>query len=266
MIRPTKFGLITDHKEDRMPHEIVATRRTPALIIYLIDASGSMKEELDGVPKINHVNEALKKVLGRMVELSTRGESISPRYRIAMAAYNSTPTDVLEGIKTIDEVIKKGKPLFPASGTTDTAAAFMWALDLLKKELPNLTGHPAPMVCHLTDGHYTASDPEPIAREIMKLSNDDGNVLVENIYIGPDLTHQTISNIADWPGLKDASELKNQYAIKLFNMSSQLPQSYAEVILEEGYGLKSGSRMMIPGTSKELVELAFVVSGATARG
>lgn len=246
-----------------MSYSAVATRKTPALIIYLLDISGSMSEPLDGTAKIEHVNQAIEKVLVRMVQRSTKGEVISPRYRLAMAAYSDSPIDILGGIQTIEDVAKKGRPKLSATALTNTHAAFTWARDLLKQELPNLNGHPAPMVCHLTDGQYTGSDPTPVAQEIMQMSNDDGNVLIENIYVGPNLTHQPITDVENWPGLTDVSELNNQYAQKLFPISSPLPDSYADVIHEEGYGLKAGSRMLIPGTNKELIELAFAMSGAT---
>jgi hypothetical protein len=199
-----------------------------------------------------------------MVQRSTKGEVISPRYRLAMIAYSDQPEDILGSIRTIHEVVQKGKPRLSADGTTDTAAAFMIARDLLMQELPNIQhGHRAPMVCHLTDGQFTGSDPEPIAKEIMQMSNDDGHVLVENIYIGPELTKQPIPDTRAWPGVLDVSELKSQYARKLFNMSSPLPGSYATVLQEEGYPFRPGSRMLIPGTSYDLIKLAFVMSGAT---
>jgi Mg-chelatase subunit ChlD len=246
-----------------MTYNLPATRVSPALVIYLIDISASMRDKLNGLPKIEHVNQAIGKVLRRMVQRSTKGEIISPRYRLAMVAYSDQPLDILGGVQTIDQVVQRGKPRLSADATTDTAAAFIVARDLLGQELPNLQGHPAPMVCHLTDGQFTGSDPEPIAQEIMRMSNDDGNVLVENIYIGPELTTQPISDIETWPGVLDVSELKNQYAQKLFDMSSPLPDSYASVINEEGYALRPGSRMLIPGTNYDLIELAFVMSGAT---
>jgi len=246
-----------------MAYTKVATSLTPALIIYLIDNSGSMKLDLDGAPKIQHVNEALEDVLATMVQRSTKGGAISPRYRLGMVAYSDQPTDLLSGILTIDEVAKKGSPQLAATYSTDTAAAFAWARDVLKQELPKLNGHPVPMVCHLTDGAFTGSDPEPIAREIMQMSNDDGNVLIENIYVGANLTKQPITDAENWAGVLDASELGDAYAQKLFNMSSPLPESYANVILEDGYSLKPGVKMLIPATSKELIRLAFAMSGAT---
>lgn len=247
-----------------MAYAIEATRTSPALVIYLLDISMSMRERLDGLPKIDHVNQAIERVLRRMVQRSTRGEIIAPRYRLAMIAYSGQPFDILGGIQTIDEVVRIGKPRLSTDTTTDTAAAFTVARDLLEQELPYLQGHPAPMVCHLTDGEFNrGSDPEPIAREIMQMSNDDGNVLVENIFVGPGLTTQPISDPYDWPGVLDVHELKSRYAQKLFNMSSPLPESYAIVVNEEGYELESGSRMLIPGTNYDLIELAFAMSGAT---
>ena len=98
------------------------------------------------------------------------------------------------------------------------------------------------------------------------MSNDDGNVLVENVSVGSELTVRPITDVEEWPGVRDVSELKSEYAQQLFNMSSPLPESYASVINEEGYAMKPGSRMLIPATNYGLIELAFVASAATPRG
>jgi hypothetical protein len=119
------------------------------------------------------------------------------------------------------------------------------------------------MICHLTDGEYNGEDPEPIAREIMQMHNDDGNVLIENIYVGPGMSTKQILDIESWPGIHSENELTNDFARKLFRMSSRLPPSYTTVIEREGYSLQAGSRMLIPCASKDLIELAFTMSGAT---
>lgn len=247
-------------------HEKEANSRTPALIIYLFDISGSMAESFEGGRKIDYVNRALASTLQRMIQRSTKGKVISPRYRLAMCAYSDQASDMLGGIRTIDELAAMGSPTLSPTNSTDTYAAFIWARDLLRQELPNLSGMPAPMVCHLTDGQYTSSDPQPIAEEIMQMSNDDGTVLVENIYMGPDLTNSSIGSTESWPGLTDVSQLRNTYAKKLFQMSSPLPDSYANMIRDEGYALTPGSRMLIPGSNSDLIELAFTMSGATPIG
>jgi hypothetical protein len=246
-----------------MDYSIPATRNTPALIVYLLDISGSMGERFESGTKMDYVNRAMAGALQRMIQRSTRGELISPRYKIAMAAYSDSVFDLLGGIEAIDGVAARGTPRLSPTNSTNTYAAFEWARDLLRRELPTLYGKPAPMVCHLTDGQYTTADPEPLAHEIMQMSNDDGNVLVENIYIGPDLTKQPVHSIERWSGVIQESDLKSPYAHKLFRMSSPLPASYAAMIGEEGYGLEAGSRMLIPGSNSELIELAFAMSGAT---
>lgn len=244
-------------------YDVVATRNTPALVIYLIDISGSMAEPLDGARKIDHVEDAIEKIVNKMVQRSTRGELISPRYRMAMIAYTDDPIDVLGGVLTIDQVVQRGKLKLKPNHLTNTDKAFAMARDILHQELPKIGDCPAPMVCHLTDGDYTGADPSPIAREIMQMGNADGNVLIENIYVGADLTEEPIGDPFAWPGLLSEQELKSPQAKKLFLMSSELPASYAEVISDDGYALRPGSRMLIPGTNRDLIQLAFCMSGAT---
>ncbi|HSU17517.1 vWA domain-containing protein [Longimicrobium sp.] len=250
-----------------MAYDVVATGKTPALIVYLLDISGSMSEPLDGAPKIEHVNRAIEQVLVRMVQRSTKGGVISPRYRLAMIAYSDTPEDILGGVRTIADVAQLGTPTLSVSRTTDTHAAFMTAREILRRELAQSAEserRPAPMVCHITDGQCTGSDPAPVAQEIMRMSTPDGPVLVENIYVGPGLTVSPIGDAGEWPGVMSEGELADPYARKLFHMSSPLPESYARVINESaGYALRPGARMLIPSSSGDLIELAFAMSGAT---
>src|SRR5260370_23159047 len=178
-----------------MSYDVVATTKTPALIIYLIDISGSMSEALDGATKIQHVNDAIGNILQRMVQRSTKGEIVSPRYRLAMYAYSDVPYNMLGKIETITEVVRRGPPKLSVSNLTNTYAAFVEARDLLRREMPNLQGKPAPMIGHLTDGQYTGHDPEPAVQEIMCMRNHDGHLLLETIFVAPNLFNHPISHI-----------------------------------------------------------------------
>jgi hypothetical protein len=255
--QPITESTVGDHYKE------VATGQKPALLIYIIDISGSMSEAFEDSTKIDYVNRALQSLLKRMVRRSTRGEIISARYRLAMAAYSDTVVDMLGGVQDITQVAARGNPVLSPTNTTETASAFSWARDILRAELPNMQGKPAPMVCHLTDGVFTGPDPEPIAQEIMQMSNDDGHVLIENIFVGPGLTTNGIGDVERWRGIQNPADLKSPYAKKLYDMSSPLPASYAEEIAREGYDLQAGSRMLIPGSDSNLIELAFTMSGAT---
>jgi hypothetical protein len=247
-----------------MSYDIPATSKTPALIIYLLDVSGSMGDEIGGKPKIEIVSDALHQVAVRMVQRSTKGTTVAPRYNIAMYAYSSQVTDLLGGIKTVTELAQMGVPRLQPMDATDTAAAFREAEELLKAQLPNLQSGPAPLICHMTDGEYnTGGDPEPIARRIMEMEVPDGNVLVENIFVTDTALKDPINDPKAWPGVTGETPLASSYAETLFRMSSAIPQTYASVMAEMGYKLAPGARMLFPGDSPEIVELGFAMSGAT---
>ncbi len=135
----------------------------------------------------------------------------------------------------------------------------------MQYELANLGNCPAPLVCHMTDGEYTGADPEPIARRIMSMSNPDGNVLVENIFMSDQILSQPVlpGKATAWPGILPGTSLLSDYAKKLRSMSSPLPSNYRTVMLERGYSVDGGAVMMLPGDSKELVEMGFAMSMST---
>jgi hypothetical protein len=244
-----------------MAYNIPATSKTPALIVYLLDASGSMQQDCGGKTRIDVVNDALHRVIVKMVQRSTKGTIVSPRYRIAMYAYSTQVIDLLSGIKTIAELAPMGVPRLTTMEMTDTASAFLEAERLLRTELPNLQDCPAPLICHMTDGEYNVGDPRPVVQRIMNMSVPDGNVLVANIHITT--SGLTIPDVVKWPGILSEDQLPDSYSKTLFGMSSPVPDSYRSVMREFGYQLDAGSRMLFPGDQPELVELGFVMSAAT---
>jgi len=246
-----------------MSYEILATSQTPALVIYLLDVSGSMSYKLNGKPRIEVVMDALSATLQQMVFRCTKGSQISPRYRIAMYAYSDTVYDILDGILSIDKVANLGVPVLTTMHSTATDLGFLEVEKLLNSELPHLHDCPAPLVCHMTDGVYTASDPEPIVRRIMDMGNNDGNVLVENIFISNKILRGQIDDPQDWHGVTTDTRLINDYAIKLRSMSSTIPDSYRVMMRENGYNIAPDAYMMLPGISPDLVQMGFVMSMST---
>ncbi|HLY30590.1 MAG TPA: hypothetical protein VKQ36_06155, partial [Ktedonobacterales bacterium] len=75
-----------------------ATGLTPALVIYLLDASDSMNEPCGAASKIDLVNQTLRAAIKDMVRRSMRDGMPQKRYRLAVFAYSTTPIDVLGGI------------------------------------------------------------------------------------------------------------------------------------------------------------------------
>jgi len=248
----------------RASYSVKATQSQPALVIYLLDVSGSMDLMLGGRRRIDVVTESLHVALRQMVFRSTKGSRIASRYRVAIIAYSDESRDLLGGPKNIDEIMSAGT--LPALGIqrfTDTAQAFLHAERILKEELPRIQDGPAPLICHMTDGAYTGEDPEPIARRIMGMSVRDGNVLIENIFISDDLLVQAIDQPKRWVGVRDDTEFRDDYGHKLKRMSSVIPESYRSMIRESHYNLAAGSLLMFPGTTPDLVSLGFQMSAAT---
>lgn len=246
-----------------MPYDVLATARTPALIIYLLDVSASMNLPLGERRRIDIVATALTTALRQMVFRSTKGGRVAPRYRIGLLAYSDRVYDVLDGIKTVDQVAQLGVPSLSPMRTTETAKAFAQAERFLQAELPNLGDCPAPLVCHMTDGEYSGDDPAPCARRIMEMRVPDGNVLVENIYISDRLAPEPIADVRQWRGILPETPLADAYAAKLQSLSSPLPESYRQTLAEHQYRLATGALMLLPGMSAELVGLGFQMSAAT---
>ena len=246
-----------------MPYNVLATSQSPALIVYVLDVSGSMSNLMNGRKRIDVVTDALFAALQEMVFRSTKGGRVAPRYRVAMYAYSDDVYDILGGIKPIDQVAQMGVPELQTLRATDTARAFTQVEQLLQYELQNIGNCPAPLVCHLTDGEYTGSDPEAIVRRIMSMSNPDGNVLVENLFISDQVLSQPISNVNTWPGVTPGTALNSDYAKKLRSISSPLPPTYRTVMAERGYAVESDAFMMLPADRQELVEMAFTMSMST---
>jgi len=246
-----------------MPYEVLATSKTPALIIYLLDVSASMSQPLGDRRRIDVVGDALQAALRTMVFRSTKGSRLSPRYRIAMIAYSDHVYDLLDGIKSVDQVARLGVPELSPMRTTETAKAFAQAEKLLQADLPNLQNCPAPLVCHMTDGENTGDDPEPIVRRIMQMSVPDGHVLVENIFISDKILPKPVTDPRKWSGILPDTKLTNDYARKLRAMSSPVPGSYRQMMLEMGYNLDPKALMLLPGMNPELVAMGFQMSAAT---
>lgn len=246
-----------------MPYQVLATSRTPALIIYLLDVSASMNQLLGDRRRIDVVGDALQAALRQMVFRSTKGSRISSRYRIAFFAYSDHVYDLLDGIKPVDQVARLGVPQLSPMRTTETAKAFAQAERLLRAELPSLQNCPGPLVCHMTDGENTGEDPEPIVRRIMQMAVPDGHVLVENIFISDRVLSKPIADPRKWPGILPDTKLTSNYACKLQAISSPVPGSYRMMMLEMGYGLGPRALMLLPGANPELVAMGFQMSAAT---
>ncbi|WP_166244966.1 vWA domain-containing protein [Paenibacillus turpanensis] len=248
-----------------MSYTVLATQQNPALVVYLLDISRSMTLPMGKKRRIDVVTESLTAAVKQMVFRSTKGTRLLPRYRIAMYAYSDQVYDLLGGIRSVDEVARRGIPELIPQQHTSAALAFETAERLLEKELPELREGPAPLICHMTDGSPSggAGDPEPVAKRLMQMAVPDGNVLIENILISDELIGAPLTDVKQWEGYHSHTSFAEEGAEKLKRMSSVIPETYRETMLDSGYRLAEGSLMLLPGSSPELVALGFQMSAAT---
>ncbi len=239
-----------------------ASSKTPALVIFLLDVSGSMGRPMhDGKSRMLVVKDALKVVITEMVQRSIKQQKISPRYRIGMVAYSDDVYDILSGVKPVDEVAQIGIPALKPLHRTNTIKGFLYVKKILEQEIPMIgDNHPAPLVIHMTDGESTCTeDPEPVVKAIQEIVVPDGNVLVENVFISEELAINN-KEASSWTGFKPGDKTGNPYGDRLLAMSSKLPELYWRSMWEMEYSIEKDTLMMYPGVNIEFVQLAFAMS------
>ena len=136
-------------------------------------------------------------------------------------------------------------------------AAFRYAATELRSWCENHPGSYPPTVLHVTDGHPTDGDPEPLAEEIKRIRTRDGETLVFNLHVDIGGHPPTIfpSSVA---GLSD------RYAHRLFRMSSGLPMQTIQVAAQRGIVIEQGGRgFMFNADAKEIVDFFDIGTRAT---
>ena len=101
-----------------------------------------------------------------------------------------------------------------------------------------LTTHPdcfPPVVLNLTDGEATDGDPQTPASTVRELASSDGNVLLFNLHVSDQGGHATV-----FPG--EAAALNDDYARRLFAMSTPLPPHMRGYATQEGLQVDDTSR------------------------
>jgi hypothetical protein len=111
-------------------------------------------------------------------------------------------------------------------GSTPMCKALNLAHEILDVWIKNHPHSYPPMVINITDGEATDGDPQEPAAQLKALATDDGNVQLWNIHI----SSATAASI--W--LPSSPEgLADEFAQKLFSMSSILPEKLLRVAQKE---------------------------------
>jgi hypothetical protein len=264
-----------------MPYERKVERAHPALIVMILDDSGSMSESLPGTSDARYQwverysGIILKELLARSMEMSSGTPVVKPRYYLDVIKYGSS-VETWQGGAEGDEELDIGAAAkkFTDSGSfglgaklggTDTAAAFELALRRIEKSLQKerFRNSFPPIVFHLTDGE-SHTDAEPFAQQIMGLSSSDGNVLVVNGYIGTS-TQLNYKDPNDFPGYLTEQEVgSSQDHLRLFRMSSVIPETMRENLVNDGIFpvIRDNVRLFFDVRTKEMLKHVIQVVGS----
>lgn len=250
-----------------MAYEAEISRATPGCIMFLIDQSGSMADKFADSPETQlaaGVADAINRLLENLTIKCSKGEKeVRYYFDIGVIGYGAQgATSELEGrdLVPISELganprIEKRKKKesdgaggiieldvdFPvwfdpvANGGTPMCQALVKCQQIVDDWAQNHPKSYPPIVINITDGEATDGDPSLPAREIVNLSTDDGNVLMFNCHI------------SSRPGAKivfpsDSSQLPDEFAKMLFNMSSLVPEGVRNEALKEGIELTEQAR------------------------
>jgi hypothetical protein len=95
-----------------------------------------------------------------------------------------------------------------------------------------------PTVLHVTDGHPTDGNPEPIADKIRGLGTEDGACLLFNL-------HVDVGSGTSLAFPNDERILRDRFGKMLFRMSSVLPPHVVETAKSKSYDVRPGARGFI---------------------
>jgi hypothetical protein len=257
-----------------MSYSAAISRESPTCLLVLIDQSTSMRERMSGaVSKAQFLCDVINRTLYTLIITCTRHDGIRDYFHAGVIAYSGRTRDrgiagnALKGalgnsvlhplsrlaqsplrvevrqraiVADSDEVVHQAVR-FPvwvephSQGWTGMCAGLGMAHQTLTEWVrAHPTSYP-PTVLHITDGHPTDGDPEPVANLLRKVMTEDGSGLLFNLHVD-----QGLGLSYAFP--HDSGGLPNKYAVKLFHMSSELPVPIVTYARHRGLPLREGAR------------------------
>ncbi len=259
-----------------MPYTADISRNNPGCFLFLIDQSGSMTGALGGQPELRKMDgaaDAVNRILDAVSQRCSQGMDIRDYFHVGVIAYSSddsgrpkletalpgtTPEQPFLAISQVVDAAQVEERLVKepdgAGGVVEVTRKFpVWlrpmasygtpmceALSAASKALQDWTAqHPdsyPPMLINVTDGDATDGNPEPLAQEIMGLHTNDGNVLVYNAHLS-EMSAMPVQYPAD-----ESDVPPDEYAGRMFRMSSVFPAPVVEIAAGMGLPVTEGSR------------------------
>lgn len=253
-----------------MPYSAEINRAKPTAFLFLIDQSGSMDDAwgLDlGKRKCDAVADAINRLLSTLVLRCAKGEDVRDYFQVGVVAYGGAVrvgfggtlanrqfipiSEIADNPLRVEQRTRKEDDgagglmertvRFPvwfepsAKGNTPMVAAVEEATRAVRAwtELYPLSYPPA--VINISDGEPTDGNPAAAADKLKSLSTNDGSALFFNVHISGQ-SRRPIEFPDNQIGMPD------EFAQRLFEMSSQLPPRLVEEARREGFSVTNDSR------------------------
>ena len=256
MVRPMRY-----HAE--------ISRASPTAILMVMDQSTSMNHRLNsGQSKAAFLADVLNKTLYTIITSCSKADGVRDYFHVGVVAYSGddarngfqgalgdealhvvshladAPLRVETRIKKVAGVngdVMEQSVRFPiwfepkSQGKTSMCAGLGAAIEVLEQWC---AAHPSafpPTVLHVTDGHPSDGNPEPIADRLKNLATDDGGCLLFNLHVDAGAGEPLI-----FPN--DERAIEDRFGKALFRMSSLLPPHALEAAARKGYDVRPGAR------------------------
>lgn len=254
-----------------MPYDAKITRKDPGLFIFLVDQSGSMEDPQAGrgdSSKAVNVADAINRLLNNIVVRSSSGNLVRDYFSVAIVGYgndrvwspwqgdiagstfvstsqlDANPARIEARLERVadgvggEREISINVPVYldpVAAGSTPMCKALENACNLCEWWVQRHQAGFPPIVLNLTDGEATDGDPVSLAQKLTSLQTANGNVLLFNLHVSSGAGSPQLYPLDD-VGLAD------DFARRLFSMSSKLPSPMLQAAMGLGLSLAPGSR------------------------
>jgi len=252
-----------------MSYQAEISRASPTAIVMVMDQSTSMNHRLkSGQSKAAFLADVLNKTLYTIITNCSKADGVRDYFYVGVVAYGGEDArngfqGALDGeplhaisrlaeaplrvetrskkVAGLDGEVVEQSVRFPvwfeprSQGKTAMCAGLNAAIEIVKQWCD---AHPSafpPTVLHVTDGHPSDGNPEPIADRLKSLATDDGGCVLFNLHVDVGEGKPLI-----FPN--DERVLKDRFGKALFRMSSLLPPHALEAAAGKGYDVRPGAR------------------------
>jgi hypothetical protein len=252
-----------------LSYQAEISRTSPTAIVIVMDQSASMNHRLkSGQSKAAFLADVLNKTLYTLITTCSKADGVRDYFHVGVVAYGGEDArngfqgaldgNALQAVSRLAEaplrVETRAKKIagpngevaeqsvrFPiwfeprSQGKTAMCAGLNAAIGILEQWRD---AHPAafpPTVLHVTDGHPSDGNPEPIADRLKSLATDDGACLLFNLHVDAGDGEPLI-----FPN--DERVIQDRFGKSLFRMSSLLPPHALEAAAAKGYDVRPGAR------------------------